>query len=231
MDRSIRQNALRQVLDCHHCRDRSIGHGSPVRCGDGGRQGLAAGSLQGKAARMRARVYGRMRPPNDLRLCEVDLRRQGAEAANGEAVPQPAEAPAGIAAQVGGCPCGEITWGGNNMRQLICAVAAASAAPILVPALGLDLVAVAQTVGKPSGEWCPVGGAKHPSCRGGWRAVCLARSPVQCEGPGPHGQGTRLRWVCLQWSCHKLNPQAREPFKGPKPLPWSRRLPPSPITR
>jgi hypothetical protein len=66
-------------------------------------KGLATGSLQAKAARLRARLHGRMRPSRDLRLCEVDLRRQSAEAPDDEAAPQPAEAPGGMATQVVGC--------------------------------------------------------------------------------------------------------------------------------
>ena len=66
---------------------------------------MAAGSVRGQAAeaRLRARLGGRMHTAyrrQPLRLHEVDLCLQGAEAPDDEGTPQAAEAPAGVAEQV-----------------------------------------------------------------------------------------------------------------------------------
>jgi hypothetical protein len=98
------------------------------------------------------------------------------------------------------------------MRQFKWAVAAAATTTVLLPALWVQPLAVAQTVGKPPGSWCPVGGVPPPSCKGLDKPKCIQRAPVRC-GHVPK---------CLKWTCREFNPQTREPFKGPKPLPWSR---------
>jgi hypothetical protein len=103
------------------------------------------------------------------------------------------------------------------MSQLKWAVAAATAAAILMSAIPLQPAAVAQTNYRatvPKG--CPAGAVLKPQCRAPYQARCI-RWARQCKGhPWKH---------CLEYACagRELNPQVRQPFKGPKPLPGSRR--------
>jgi hypothetical protein len=98
------------------------------------------------------------------------------------------------------------------MRQFKWAVAAAATTTVLLSAPWVKAPTVAQTVGKPPGSWCPVGSAPRP-CTGLDRPKCIQFAPVRCR----HGFRP-----CLKWTCRKFNPQTKEPFKGPKPLPGSR---------
>jgi hypothetical protein len=43
-----------------------------------------------------------------------------------------------------------------------------------------------------------------------WAVAAAATITVLLSGPGS------------KWTCRKINPQTKGPFKGPKPLPWSR---------
>lgn len=63
---------------------------------------------------------------------------------------------------------------------------------------------------------------------------CASRPATRCKGFG----WSCVRWdsfqsCCARWVCPAVikYPQTREPFRGPKPLPWSQRLPSSRITR
>lgn len=102
------------------------------------------------------------------------------------------------------------------MRQFTWAVAAAGLATILLSVLSLQPAVVAETTYKPSiPKGCPAGPVPKPQCRAPYKPRCI-RWARQCKGhPWKH---------CLEYACagRELNPQVREPFKGPKPLPWSR---------
>jgi hypothetical protein len=105
------------------------------------------------------------------------------------------------------------------MHQFRWAVATAAAA-ILASAFSTQPAVVAETNKK--AKRCVVAAARKPDCGANAKAVCVA-AKVACPYYRP----------CAKWTCVRglKPPQTREPFKGPKPLPWSRRLPPSPITR
>lgn len=124
------------------------------------------------------------------------------------------------------------------MRRFTCAAAVATATVLLsalwmepaamaAPAAGLPAVAdkglaVAATVS------CPrLAAAK---CAKGYRAECTSWTGGWWWDKG--GQKRQYK-CCATMGCvpHLSNPQTKQPFQGPKPLPGSRRLPPSPITR
>lgn len=105
--------------------------------------------------------------------------------------------------------------------------------PVAVLALVVLGAARTQAYGPGSRvQLCCAGKADNTVVQGPSR--CAATPTTRCFGSG---------WVCLRrddfqkcyarWTCAAdiKNPQTREPFQKPKPLPWSRRTPPSPITR
>lgn len=104
------------------------------------------------------------------------------------------------------------------MRRFTWAIAAAGAVATSLPALWTQPTALAATKDKGSiafGKGCPVGAVPKPACKTNYWAKCVRYGP--CHGH-PWSR-------CLQWTCfgRDLNQQTKEPFKGPKPLPWSRR--------
>jgi hypothetical protein len=99
-----------------------------------------------------------------------------------------------------------------------CAVAATSAAAILVSTLWIQPAAVAETtyVARVR-NGCGSGIPPSKACRLGYLPHCVEL----LKGCG--------HFTCLKWECRGrgLNAQIKEPFRGPqplprRPLPWSR---------
>ena len=119
------------------------------------------------------------------------------------------------------------------MRQFTWAAAAAAAA-FALSALGNQPEATAATTFKtpPAAGRTPLllltascPPLFPPRCANGYRAHCKRWGMSKGQKPPCRG--------CSGWQCVPVitNQQTKQPFGGPKPLPGSRRVPPSPVTR